>query len=242
MAERLLYIFFIGSVSGWILETVYRRFCHDNKSRKWINPGFMMGPYLPLYGFGFCILFLLSELENAIMIVNPLITKLIVCVLMALCMTILELAAGLIFIKGMKLELWDYSSKPFNYKGIICAEFSFYWLVLALLYTAAVHPVIYRITGELIKEEKNLFPLGFISGIFAVDFCCSMHIATKIKKFAEENDILVRYEELKTAIRKYAEERKEKYMFMFAFHSKINLNDHLKRYLDLYSRIRRQNK
>ena len=82
---------------------------------------------------------------------------------------------------------------------------------------------------ELIKEEKNLFPLGFISGIFAVDFCCSMHIATKIKKFAEENDILVRYEELKTAIRKYAEERKEKYMFMFAFHSKINLNDHLKR-------------
>ena len=40
-------------------------------------------------------------------------------------------------------------------------------------------------------------------------------------------------EELKANIRRYAEERKEKYLFMFAFRSKIPLYEHLMRYFKL---------
>ena len=41
------FIFMAGSMIGWVLEVFYRRFISDtNPERKWINPGFLMGPYL----------------------------------------------------------------------------------------------------------------------------------------------------------------------------------------------------
>ena len=237
MLMKLLYLFFVGSILGWILESIYRKLCKDNKAHKWINPGF--GPYLPLYGFGLCTLFLLAEYGNTIHIENPIISKIVILLLMSVCMTVLELIAGLIFIQGMNLKLWDYSDKPFNYKGIICAEFSFYWFCLAALYYLTIHSFMTAFINEIIKEPRYLFVLGLICGIFIIDLCYSMQIATKIRKFADDNNILVRYEELKSNIRKYAEEHKEKYLFMFAFHSKVSLNEHLKNYLEKSPKIKK---
>ena len=49
----LAYLFFIGSTLGWVAELLYRRFLSGaNPERKWINPGFCVGPYVPLYGSG----------------------------------------------------------------------------------------------------------------------------------------------------------------------------------------------
>ena len=59
----LAYLFFIGSVSGWVLELFFRKFFSaSNPEHKWINPGFCTGPYLPIYGFGLCALYLLALL------------------------------------------------------------------------------------------------------------------------------------------------------------------------------------
>lgn len=61
----IAFLFFIGSMAGWVIEVVFRRFFSSaNPERKWINPGFLSGPYLPLYGFSLCVLFLLSLLGN----------------------------------------------------------------------------------------------------------------------------------------------------------------------------------
>lgn len=104
----LAFLFFIGCFLGWGLEVLYRRFTPANSSRRWVNPGFLVGPYLPLYGFGLCALYLLANLEN-----TPLISqvtagsKIILFVVMALVMTLFEYIAGVIFIKGMKVKLWD---------------------------------------------------------------------------------------------------------------------------------------
>lgn len=58
----LAFLFFIGSTFGWVLELFYRRFfSRNNKERKWINPGFCTGPYLPLYGSGLCLLYLIAS-------------------------------------------------------------------------------------------------------------------------------------------------------------------------------------
>lgn len=47
----IAFLFFIGSMAGWVIEVVFRRFFSSaNPERKWINPGFLSGPYLPLYG------------------------------------------------------------------------------------------------------------------------------------------------------------------------------------------------
>ena len=51
------YLFFLGSLLGWGIEVIYRRFFSKvNPERNWINPGFCVGPYLPLYGTGLCVL------------------------------------------------------------------------------------------------------------------------------------------------------------------------------------------
>ena len=54
----VLYLFFFGGVGGWVLELLFRRFFSGaNPERKWLNPGFLFGPCLPLYGFGTVLLF-----------------------------------------------------------------------------------------------------------------------------------------------------------------------------------------
>ena len=41
------FLFFIGSCLGWCMEVFFRRFfSRANPERKWINPGFLAGPYL----------------------------------------------------------------------------------------------------------------------------------------------------------------------------------------------------
>ena len=50
------FLFFIGATCGWTAEVLFRRFLSSaNPERKWINPGFCVGPYLPLYGVGLCL-------------------------------------------------------------------------------------------------------------------------------------------------------------------------------------------
>ena len=44
---NLAFLFFIGSILGWILELFFRKFI---STKRWINPGFLTGPYLPIYG------------------------------------------------------------------------------------------------------------------------------------------------------------------------------------------------
>lgn len=58
----LAFLFFIGATLGWVLELLFRRFFSSaNPERKWINPGFCVGPYLPLYGCGLCFLYLIAS-------------------------------------------------------------------------------------------------------------------------------------------------------------------------------------
>lgn len=237
-----IFLFFMGSIFGWGLETVFRRFTRENTARKWINPGFLVGPYLPLYGFGLCTLYLLSEVEKFLPFSSVICSKIAVILLMGISLTVLELIAGLIFIENMNVKLWDYSNKPLNYKGIICPEFSFYWILLATAYYLLIHPHILSALEWFASNLAFSFVLGVFFGVFAIDLAYSFNIAAKIHKFAAENDILVRYEELKANIRKYTEEQKGKYRFLFAFHSKVPLNEHLARYIDLHKAFRHKKK
>lgn len=111
-ALSLLLLFFIGSMIGWVLEFFFRRYFAPEK--KWVNPGFLTGPCLPIYGFGTCTLFLLASTEMFLPIENQTLRRVVLFVLMAVCMTVIEYIAGLIFIVGLKTKLWDYSNEKFN--------------------------------------------------------------------------------------------------------------------------------
>ena len=228
----LLLLFSSGSMIGWCLEVFYRRFKPDNKERVWINPGFLCGPCLPLYGFGLTLLYLLALLEKHIGIDNDVLRKTVLFAIMALAMTLIELIAGEIFIIRRHLKLWDYTDLRFNYKGIICLRFSVYWALLGAVYYFFIHP---RILNGLAWFSRNLlftFVIGVFYGILIIDLSYSFKLTAKIKAFAEENEMVIRYEDLKKHIRMTAAERREKYRFLKAFESEHSLKDHLREYME----------
>lgn len=229
----IAFIFFIGSLVGWIIELFYRKFISKaNPERKWINPGFLVGPYLPLYGFGLSAMYLLAQI-NVSFIENKTLQKVLLFILMAIVMTIIEYIAGIIFIKGMKVKLWDYTNEWGNIQGIICPRFSFYWAVLSAIYYFFIHPHILNSLYWLAQHLAFSFIIGFFYGIFLIDFCYSVQILVKVKKFAIDHNIIVKYQELKRSIQIAKDEYKEKKSFVFAFKSEHSLSEHLKKYLEL---------
>ena len=112
-------IFIIGGALGYLLELFYRRARHG----KWINPGFLSGPFLPLYGVGTLLLFGICSLGDATFATTPW-GKVFLILLITVAMTLAELVTGLIFAEGMKVRLWDYSGLWGNFRGIICPLFS----------------------------------------------------------------------------------------------------------------------
>ena len=230
----LAFLFFIGCFLGWGLEVIYRRFSPANVSRRWINPGFLVGPYLPLYGFGLCALYLLANLENTSLISEVTAgSKILLFIVMSLVMTLFEYIAGVIFIKGMKVKLWDYSNEKFNFQGIICLKFSIYWALLGAVYYFLIHPHILHALQWFSNNLAFSFVVGLFFGVFAVDVVYSLGIVAKVRAFAKENDILVRYEELRQQIRQRSEENKEKLHWFLRFASGEQLRYHLERYLEL---------
>ena len=227
----LIFLFFIGCSAGWVMELFFRRFTKSNKSRKWMNPGFLVGPYLPIYGFGLCTLYLLAGIEVFLPEGNYIVNKIVLFVLMAVAMTLIEYIAGIIFIKGMKVKLWDYSDEKFNYKGIICLKFSLMWAVLGAVYYFFIHPYILGALNWFSVHLSFSFVLGVFFGVFMIDVVYSFKILAKIRAFAKENEILIKYEALKLQIRKYSDSKAEKYRFIFAMRSKKPLREHLNEYI-----------
>lgn len=215
----LTFLFFVGSLIGWGIELVWRRFfSKNNPERKWLNPGFLTGPYLPLYGLSLCILFVLSFIDVSF-VREAWLQKLVLFVLMAVCITVLEYIAGLIFIKGMHIKLWDYSECWGNIKGLVCPQYSLYWVILSAAYYFLVHP---RILAWLYWFTNHLafcLVVGFFYGVFAVDVGYTLNLSAKIRAIAAEQKRDVRWENLKLLIQKKNEELREKRHFLFSFHS-----------------------
>ena len=59
----------------------------------------------------------------------------------------------------MKIKLWDYSTCFGNIKGIICPQYSFYWILLSGIYYFFIHP---KILEWLYWFTNNISFSGFL--------------------------------------------------------------------------------
>lgn len=200
----VLFLFAVGSTFGWALELFYRRFF---SARKWLNPGFLVGPYLPLYGFGLCLLYLLSSVDLSF--IHARIPREVLTVLMmGLAMTLIEYLAGLIFIVGMKVELWDYGNQWGNIQGIICPLFSVFWTILGAAYRFLLHPFFRGTVTWLFDHFTFIFVVGMFYGVLLVDVVWSFRLLARIRTFAKEHHIVVRLEEFKKGIAERAQKNR----------------------------------
>ena len=231
----LAFLFFVGSVSGWVMELLFRRFLsRANPERKWINPGFCTGPYVPLYGFGLCIMFLITSLEERSLIADPFWNRALLFLGSAVAMTVIEYIAGLLCLKVLKVRLWDYRDDWGNIQGIICPKFSLIWAALGAVYSFLIHPRILKALSWLSNNLAFSFVVGLFFGVFLIDAVNSAQLIVKLKQFAEENEVIVRYERIKSHIRAVHEQTAQQYHFFQPFRSERPLNEHLKNMLETF--------
>ena len=235
----LAYLFFIGSLLGWGLEVVFRKFFSSaNPEHRWINPGFCVGPYIPLYGCGLCILYLLAMLGEKYGLESTRTGKALLFLGMAVSMTVIEYIAGIMLLKLFKLRLWDYSKLWGNIQGLICPLFSFFWAVLGAIYYFFIHPAILEALQWLANNLAFSFVIGFFFGVFTIDVIYSGSLVSKMKAYADEHQVIVRVEELRLHIRRKRELASMRVHFFLQFQTEGLLPDYLKDARNAFDKIR----
>lgn len=228
----IVFLFFIGCTFGWVLELFYRRLAHGY----WVNPGFLVGPYLPIYGFGLCAL---TVIYLTFYEMN--LPSILVIILMGAAMTLIEFIGGLSFV-NKPVKLWDYSNNWGNYKGIICPLFSLIWTFISALY--------YFFLSEFILDKviwfNNHIIFSFVLGMFMatiiIDFAYSTKLLSKVRKYAKESGATIRYEEFKKTVKEHQQKAKEKYSFIFPLKSSMDLKPYVHNYKKYIKKLKRLKK
>lgn len=119
--EHWMFMFFVFTFIGWIHETTVESLYH----KKFVNRGSLKGPYIPIYGFGGCLIILCAcpFKSNGFFVF---LSGMIGC-------TILEYFTGYLMEKLFKRQFWDYSMMKIVYKNRISLLSSLCWGVLSLL-------------------------------------------------------------------------------------------------------------
>lgn len=195
---RILSIFMLFCFLGWCLEVCYRSI----RNKRLINPGFMVGVTLPIYGLGALILYgvfsiPLSNLSN--------LTIIIIKVLIAsIFLTLIEFLAGFISLKVYHNRLWDYSDRKFNIMGLVCLEFSIYWTLLAIFFYFVFYPWLQTFSFYIYSNTFTILLLGVFYGIFIVDLIYSLKLLDKIRGYALQLQQTINFENLKRQASKRA--------------------------------------
>ncbi|MFA6667512.1 MAG: putative ABC transporter permease [Bacilli bacterium] len=215
-----LYLFIIGSFMGWLIEILFRRIFTQHK---WTNPGFLKGPCLPLYGFGLCLLYLICSLSFKYLCngegipdyysvskdmvfsgsLNFTEASVVAILAIGVGMTLLEFVAGIIFIKGFRIKLWDYSSLKGNIMGIICPLFSAIWLAVGAIFWFFIEPYV---IGWLDFFNNHMWVITFILGIYlgilSIDVVTSIKLASKVSGIAKKNKFVVDFSKFQSNLSK----------------------------------------
>lgn len=127
----LFLFFFVASIIGYIAEVLC---CSIKEEKLVLNRGFLIGPYIPIYGVGtITILFLLRKYFNDPMALFFLTT--IVC-------SIIEYFTSWIMEKMFKVRWWDYSDERFNIEGRVCLLNSLLFGLAGLIVVYFIYPLI----------------------------------------------------------------------------------------------------
>ncbi|GFI19288.1 MAG: hypothetical protein HFI43_03855 [Lachnospiraceae bacterium] len=173
-----LFFFYFYCFFGWIFESTYV----SAKSRKFVNRGFMRGPFLPIYGSGAIMMLVVSMPFQD----NILLTYIAGCI----GATALELATGVIMEALFKVRYWDYSSQKFNYKGHICLSSTIAWGFLTILMTGFVHRGVEKVILTIPYMAVTVITVA-VTVYIIIDFTLSFKAAMDLR------DILIGLEKAK---------------------------------------------
>ena len=174
---QLLFLFFIFCNIGWVIESsiesLYRR--------RFINRGFLNGPYIPIYCFGgMTILICCMPFQH---------NGFLVYIVGVLSCTALEFFVGWVMESIFQKQFWDYSMLKFTYKNRISLIPSLFWGLLALFLVYVLYGPVDKLVSFVSAEFAMIYDLIFIV-VMTVDIIISIsrhiHYKEYLKKFTPE--------------------------------------------------------
>ena len=178
---HLVACFFLFSIIGWMVESIYISFCN----RKLTNRGFMTGPFCPIYGVGATLGYI---------ILHPFANNIVALYIIgALLATLFEFLVAKLMIKLFGEVWWDYNDKFCNYKGVICLESTLAWG----LYAVIIITFLFEKVISFVDRYPKAWGLKTIALIFAmviIDFGYHFAMSVKIDEEMRE-DIIEKKEE-----------------------------------------------
>ena len=192
---KYIMLFFIYSFIGWLIEIILSLF----SEKKLINRGFLIGPYIPIYGIGSVLLtIILSNISNNII--------LLFFITLLICGS-LEYLTGFVLEKLFNLRWWDYKQFKFNLNGRICLETLIPFSIGGVLAIKYLNPLLLGIIDELPIRLLIISELVLII-IFIIDIIISNLLIKKIKINSSNKDDTIQIKEnMKKNIKNYIQKK-----------------------------------
>lgn len=166
--DRYVIYFFVYAVAGWCGEVIY---CSIPQKR-FVNRGFLYGPYLPIYGFGGVVVHLAVSQSGVSFIPenNPLLVFLGTMVMAS----VIEYVGSWLLEKCFGVKLWDYSSHRFNINGRVCLLNSTIFGLAGLVLTYGGHRTfcswIDRLSPVALEHGSRIILVGLTADFMASVF------------------------------------------------------------------------
>ena len=168
--------FLIYSFLGWLMESIFV----SVSDKKWVNRGFLNGPFCPIYGTGaLMVLFILWDKRSNLVLLF--IGGIIIA-------SVVEYVVGAALEKLFHTTWWDYSKRKFNIKGRVCLERSLQWGVLIVVIVHTVQPLIMRalaILPQTVGEMIGTVFLIYITADTTITVLRILHMNSKLSGLHE---------------------------------------------------------
>lgn len=150
------FYFIVYSIAGWLCEDVYVGI----GKRKFVNRGFLYGPYCPIYGCGALIvlypLMLLGDHPVLVFFGGMILTS------------ALEYFTSWLMEKLFHEKWWDYSTYKFNINGRVCLLNSTLFGLMSLVVVFGIQPFVERWARSIPLQTMEIF-LGAFTVCFVAD-------------------------------------------------------------------------
>ena len=175
---NLILLFFAYAFLGWCIEVTLKYF----QFHRFINRGFLTGPWLPIYGSGAALITIavkgLSPLESSVG--TTFMVSFILC-------GVVEYMTSFVLEKRFHARWWDYSQKPMNLHGRVWIGNLILFGLGGVLIVEMINPLLLRLSGHLSFRLRETLAI-ILSSIFTADYVMSHFVLKLVKTGVEKSE------------------------------------------------------
>ena len=186
--KQVLFLFMIFSIIGWLWETPWVSL----RTKKYINRGFLKGPYIPIYGFAIVSIILSMEVFN-VWSNSSIFLIIIQIIYIGFVTAVWEFFTSWSLEKLFHTRWWDYSSHKFNFQGRISLHVTLFFALSGYVLWNYINPVFVLLYNSIPSNALIVF-LSIFYLIFSIDSYFTLRDLFKLR------EIIIKLEKLSKEI------------------------------------------